>query len=119
MLEYRKEMYSSVEDKFLIDGHKYGVYVNGDKEINQLIMYLGYDFVKHESMKNPGKIEIQDSEFIVSCYNKLSLVANYPSNHFLSRMLEGLDFKSMADNALPLLVFMDKDPAENHPEYFI
>jgi len=116
MLAYRKEMYPSVEEKFLIDGQKYSVYVNGQEEINRLIQYLKYDFIKHESEKIPSKEDILSNEFVVSCYHKLSLVAAYPSDRMLGFTY---DFNSEKEDALPLFVFMDKDPGNNHPEYFI
>jgi len=116
MLEYRREMYSSVEEKFLIDGQKYSVYVKGQEEINRLIQYLKYDFIKHESEKGPFGEYILSDEFVVSCYLKLSLVATYPSDRMLGFLS---DFKSQKEKALPLFVFLDKDPGNNHPEYFI
>jgi hypothetical protein len=116
MLSYRKEMYPSVEEKFIINGEKYSVYVKGHKEITDLIIYLGYDFVNHQSMKGPGTQRIQSSEFVVNCNYKLSLVASYPDDNILG-------FPSSFENdkveALPLFVFMDKNPLENYPEYLI
>jgi len=116
MLNYRREMYESVENKFLFDGKKYSVYVNGEEEINKLIMHLKYDFVKHESEKNPNTARIQDTEFIVSCDNKLSLVAYYPSDRMMGFLTDFVDSKL---NALPLYVFIDKNATQKYPEYFI
>ena len=116
MLNHRREMHESVEEKFLIDGQKYHVYVNGQEEINKLIMYLKYDFVKHQSMKNPTQTYIEDNEFVVSCDHRLSLVANYPSDRMLGFFF---DFEGMKEDALPLNIFMNKEEQVKHPEYFI
>jgi len=116
MLEYRREMYDEVEQKFLIQGKKYSVYVNGINEINELIRYLKYDFVTHQSRKISNNQQIQDTEFVVSCNNKLSLVADYPTDRMLGFFNT---FEENKKEALPLFVFIDKNAPVKYPEYFI
>ena len=116
MLEYRREMYDEVEQKFLIQGRKYSVYVKNEQEINELIMYLKYDFVKHQSEKNASNQKIQDTEFVVSCEHKRSLIAHYPSDRMLGFFNT---FEEEKIDALPLFVFIDKNAPTKYPEYFI
>ena len=116
MLEHRREMYEEVENKFLINETKYSVYVKNLQEINELIMYLKYDFVKHQSEKNASNQRILDTEFVVSCEHKRSLIAHYPSDRMLGFFNT---FEKEKIDALPLFVFMDKNNTKKYPEYFI
>jgi len=120
MLEHRREMYEEVENKFLIQGRKYSVYVKNEQEINELIMYLKYDFVNHETQKGPSISRIQDTEFVVSCQYKLSLIACYPSDYMNGLIPSGDNmFRELKEGALPLFVFTDKQNTMKYPEYFI
>ena len=118
MLEHRREMYEEVENKFLIQSQKYSVYVKNEQEINELIMYLKYDFVNHETQKGPSISRIQDTEFVVSCQYKLSLIAYYPSYN-MHGYIPGNMFQKLKKEALPLFVFIDKNATQKYPEYFI
>ena len=67
-------------------------------------------------MKGPTQADILGDEFVVSCNHKLSLVSTYPADRMLGFIS---DFNSEKEKALPLFVFMDKDPWNNYLEYFI
>jgi len=115
VLEYRKEMYDSVEEKFLINGNKYRVHIKNQKEIDILKSYLDYDFILHESNKGFTGELIQDTEMIVVCDYKLSLVVLIESKSILGLT----DFQKDVEKTLPLNVFIDKNPLKNHPALFI
>jgi len=116
-LNQTREVPQEVNDKFIIDGQKVKIHVKNIKEIEELIEYLDFDFVYHQSQKNPSRTYIQDTEFIVSCKSNRSIVAEYKSDGMAAmfNQYSGKESYNMED-ALPLEVFFNPDKS---PEYFI
>jgi len=110
-----REVPQEVNDKFIINGEKVSIYVKNEKEIEELIEYLNFDFVLHESRKNPSPTYIQNTEFIVSCKFNKSVIAEYRNESFLS-IIKDKPFNDKILDALPLDVFLNP---EIYPEYFI
>ena len=107
----------SVNDKFIIDGHKITIYIKNIKEVQEFIDFLDWDFVLHQSYKNPSQNYIQDTEFIVSCdYNK-SVVVEYRSDGMANLFgMFNSSFEEDISEAVPLKMFFNHT---EYPEYFI
>jgi len=110
-----RKVTQEVNDKFIIDGEKVSIYVKDEKEIDELIEYLNFDFILHESRKNPSPTYLQDTEFIVSCKFNKSVIAEYRTDSFLS-IIKDKTFDDKILDALPLVAFLNP---KDYPEYFI
>jgi len=113
----KREVPQSVNDKFLIEGHKVSIYVKNQEEIDALIDYLDFDFIMYESQKLPFTTYIQDTEFVVSCEFDRSVVTSYKGDTILAAAFQKDKwFDELIKDALPLEVFFNHT---EYPEYFI
>jgi len=113
----KREVPQSVNDKFLIEGHKVSIYVKNQEEIDALIDYLDFDFIMYESQKLPFPAYIQGTEFVVSCEFNRSVVTSYKGDAILASAFQNDTwFAGLIEEALPLKVFFNYT---EYPEYFI
>jgi len=113
----KREVPQSVNDKFLIEGHKVSIYVKNQEEIDALIDYLDFDFILYESQKLPFPAYIQYTEFVVSCEFNRSVVTSYKGDAILASAFQKYEwFDELIKEALPLEVFFNHT---EYPEYFI
>ena len=112
----KREVPRSVNDKFLIEGHKVSIYVKNQEEIDALIDYLDFDFIMYESQKLPFPTYIQGTEFVVSCEFNRSVVTSYIGDAVLGFYFNRDNLDNLIKEALPLKVFFNHT---EYPEYFI